>query len=138
MGFDGAVVIGGSGPGDGLCGWQPCQDGEAGDDGAGAADATAAGDLDSLTGMGTVMQCVDVGDGLLGVMRKEEVRPVDPLLRPGQLVLMTSAESRGAEIEAVVRCRAIRCAVVKTAATHPGAVGQSDRAGRCRVGHGWS
>jgi hypothetical protein len=111
---------------------------EVGDDGAGAADASATGDFDSLTGMGAVMQCVDVGDGLLGITRKEEVGPVDPLLRRGQLVLMTSAESRGAEIEAVVRCRSIRCAVAKTAATHPGAVGQSDRAGQCRVGHGWS
>jgi hypothetical protein len=47
------------------------------------------------------MQIADEVDGLAVVARKQEVGPVDPLLRPGQL--LAAAKPVGAEVEAIVR-----------------------------------
>jgi hypothetical protein len=120
--FDGALVVVDAGPGDGFGGEEAGQDGETGHDGAGAANAAAAGNFDPLTCLCTVVEGVDVVDGVLAMDRQEEVGPVDPLLGPGQLRLMALSKSAGAEIEAVVGGRASWCGAAESAAADPATI----------------
>ncbi len=100
--FDCPVVVVRPGPGDGLDRVQPCQDGEAGDDGAGAADASTAGDFDTSAGVCVLAQGTDMPEGMLAVAGQQEVWPVDPVVRPAQLVFVTATKPLGAQVETVV------------------------------------
>jgi hypothetical protein len=136
--LDCAVVVGGSGPGDRLRAGQAGQDGETGDDGAGAADPGAAGDFDLLAGACLLVQFADLLDGMLGVAGQPEIRPVKPLMRPDQLVLMLGTQTPGAQVQATVGYHACRCRTPQATTTHPRPVGQFDRTRQLQVAHALS
>ena len=127
--MDGAAVVVGAGPVDGVRRGQPGEDGEAGDDGSGTADAAAAGNLDRAAGPRVAVQRADVPDGLLPVAGQQEVGPFDPHVRPVQLDLMTAAKTVGTQVDPEGRPGARRCRSPQTAAADPRAVGQFDRTG---------
>src|ERR671914_442067 len=67
--LDGLGVVVGPGPGDGVGRGSPGQDGQAGDNGAGAANAAAAGDFHLPAGVRAVVQGPDEPDGMVVVAR---------------------------------------------------------------------
>lgn len=71
-----------TGPGDGVIGRVPVENGHTGDDGAGAADAGTATDLDELPRPGPLVGVAHRGGGELVITWDPEVRPVDPVRLP--------------------------------------------------------
>src|SRR5690606_1181173 len=90
--FHGTGMVGGASPGDGVTGGLTGQDGQAGDDGPGTADASAAGHLDPLPGPGPVVGRADGRHGAFEVARQQEVGPGDPVLRPGQFLPVAATQ----------------------------------------------
>ena len=109
-----------AGPRHGPVGRDPGEHRQAGDGRSGAADATTAGHFDRLAGEGTGVQVPQQPAGLVGVAGQQEVGPVDPLVRPRQLV--AALEHPTTQVEAVLRERADRAGVAETTAPDPAAV----------------
>lgn len=126
--FNGSTVIVRSRPRDCVRGGQPGQDGQAGDDGTGATNSFTAGDLDHSTGLCLVVQYADVPDGVISIAGQQEVGPLDPHARPGQLTFMTSAKTVRAQVEAEVGPGFGRRRAAQATTADPGAVGQPDGA----------
>jgi hypothetical protein len=80
--LDGPPMVVVADPGDGLVGGEAVEDGKGGQGGPGAAEATAAGDLDPLTAGRAPVGLVEGVEGLVPVGRDPEVRPADAPVRP--------------------------------------------------------
>jgi hypothetical protein len=82
-GFYGPAMVVRPYPGERI-GWtETVQNGQSGESGAGAADATAAGDLDAVTELYASMGFAQRVQGVVAVGGDPEVRPVDASVWPG-------------------------------------------------------
>lgn len=70
------------------------------------------------------------------VARQQEVGPLHPRVPPGQRAVVPSAEPRGSEVEPAAWRRPVRQRVAQIPAADPGSVGEFDRTGQGRDGHG--